>query len=151
MRQNNSSIHSLIFLLLMAIFILFSCKKEEKWVWCSDCTLEKITGTYEGTANHLRYVDSINFIETKAKESYATLTEENGQLKAQIGIVNLFALSVTGDYTNEYYIEIPGNKSQLSAKIWKLGEQIKLIGTAKKYTNDGDIYELIDFELFKTP
>ncbi len=150
MRKIYIPIHRFLFLILMVIFIFFGCKKEEKWVWCNDCTLEKITGTYEGTANHLRFVDTL-LVETKGKESYATLTEENGQLKAQVGIVNLFSLSVTGDYTDDYYIEIPGNKSRLSVKIWKLGEQVKLIGTAKKFTNDGDIYELIDFEVFKAP
>jgi len=82
MRKIYIPIHRFLFLILMVIFIFFGCKKEEKWVWCNDCTLEKITGTYEGTANHLRFVDTL-FVETKGKESYATLTEENGQLKAQ--------------------------------------------------------------------
>jgi hypothetical protein len=139
----------LIFLLFLVIIIFQSCKKEAEWIWCTNCTMEKIIGTYEGTANHLRFVDTI-FVETKGKESYLNLIEENGLLKVQVGIVNLFSLNVTGEYTNDYYIEIPGNRSRLSVKIWQKENQIKLIGTAKKFTSNGDILELIDFEVFKT-
>ncbi|MBW7846961.1 MAG: hypothetical protein H3C41_02610 [Bacteroidales bacterium] len=143
----------LSFVFGLLIFFVSGCKKEkETWMWCSDCTIETITGAYKGKASHLKYLNDSTYQETTDKDVYANLNSENSQLTVEIGIVNLFHMNFSGAYNNQYYIELPGSGGQFSAKILRHGEKIKLVGIAKKFhENHGvtETAELIDFEIYK--
>ncbi len=139
-----------VFLLIGLTLSITWCKKEEsKWLWCTDCQKIDILGNYEGTANHLKYINDTTYTETKDKAAYAELTDREGQLKVSAGILNLFNVEVSGSFGTQYYIEIPGSASAFSAIIWKKENEIKLVGTAKKLDSNGNLRELIDFELLK--
>ncbi len=141
-------------LVLLAIFMLGGCKKEEDqlWVWCNNCSLDQIVGNYEGKATYYDYVNDSTYTVEKEKDAWALLSEDNGLLEVNTGIVNLFSIRVTGSYNNQYYIEIPGPMRQFSAVIWRKGDALKIKGVAKKLRSVGgttEADELIDFELFK--
>lgn len=143
---------TLLFMLIVASPIS-GCKKEKSdWMWCSDCTIETLAGNYKGKADHLKYINDTTFNKTEGKDAYAVLTSEAGNLNVEIGVVNLFHMQLSGRYNNQYYIEIPGSDGQFSAKIWKSGNKIKLVGIAKKFheiQGHTETAELLDFELFK--
>ncbi|GAB1419810.1 hypothetical protein MASR2M12_25750 [Bacteroidales bacterium] len=143
----------LAFLSGLLFFMATGCKKEkETWVWCSDCTIETLTGSYKGKANHLKYQNDSTYHKTTDKDVYANLSSQNSQLTVEIGIVNLFHMNFSGAYNNQYYIELPGSGGQFSAKILRHGEKIKLVGIAKKFHENHGIIEtseLIDFEIYK--
>ena len=138
-------------LLLIGLVLSISCckKEEPKWLWCTDCQKIDIIGNYEGTANHLKYINDTTYTETKDKAAYAVLTDREGQLMVSAGILNLFNVEVSGSFGTQYYIEIPGSASAFSAVIWKKENETKLVGTAKKLDSNGNLRELMDFELLK--
>lgn len=129
---------------------MFSCKKEAPWEWCNDCSVENITGQYSGTGNIIKYTDSVHYTETKGKTVYLAIEASGSNIQLSTGVVNLFSVIVTGNYDNTYYIEIPGYRTRVSAKIWKRENDLKIIGTAKKFDSDNKLTELFDFEVIRS-
>lgn len=130
--------------------MLASCKKDTvPWEWCSDCTSETLAGNYEGTAKHLKYLDTIRFVETRNNPTYLNITLDGGMMVVENGVINLFAQTISGGYNNTYYIEMASGQERFSANVYKSGNKIKILGTAKKLGSQGNVNQLLDFEVYK--
>lgn len=138
-------------LFLLSLLTVPACKKEEKdnWQLCSNCPVELIVGTYSGKADHIKKIDSINYVTTQNKDAYLTITKASTGIALQCGVVNLFSASFSGPYQNSYFIALPGFSSSLNCRVWHDGENVKIAGTAKKLDSSGDTSELLDFEVYK--
>lgn len=141
----------IIAFLLISMLIAPACKKEEKdnWQLCSNCAVELIVGTYSGKADHVKKIDSINYVTTQNKDAYLTITKTSSGIALQCGVVNLFSASFSGPYQNSYFITLSGFSSSLNCRVWRDGENVKIAGTAKKLDSSGDTSELLDFEVYK--
>lgn len=141
------------FILFLPLLLLLSCKKEEAaWQRCEPCSSELIVGEYSGRATHFRYSDSVNFVQTISHEVYLTVEEEGSALRLQTGVVNLFYASLSGLFSNTYYLSFAGANQQLNATIWLKDGQVRITGTVKKtaVVNDQpELRELFDFEVVK--
>lgn len=145
----------LIFIVTASLFSLLlinlSCKKEEKnpWIWCSPCEIALLAGEYSGKATHYKYIDSLNYTETPNLDAYLNLGVSGSNVSVQCGIVNIYSASYFGHYQNTHYIEITGSFSRLSSIIWRRGEELKIVGTSRKFDSSGNTIELIDFEVIR--
>ncbi len=139
--------------LLLTVLIATGCKKEEadNWQLCSNCPVELIVGEYTGKADHVKKLDSLNYVTTRNKDAYLTITKTSTGISLQCGVVNLFGASFSGPYQNSYYITMPGFSSSLNCRVWRDGEKVKIAGTVKKLEGSGDTSELLDFEVYKKP
>lgn len=137
--------------LLSLLMLSIGCKKEDKnpWEWCNPCQTDLIFGDYEGKATHYKYVDSLNFIETPNLNAYMSLGSSGNNVSVQCGVLNVFNASYFGLYQGTHYIEITGSFSRLSCVIWRKGDEIKIVGTSRKFDSSGNTNELIDFEVFR--
>jgi hypothetical protein len=139
------------------VFIFFivisaGCKKETKdsWQLCSNCPVELIAGNYKGKADHVKRLDTLNYITTRNNEAYMIISATSTGIAVQCGVINLFGASFSGSYQNSYYITLPGFSSNLNCRVWRDGDKVKIVGTAKKLDGMGETSELLDFEVYKT-
>ncbi|PKP52965.1 MAG: hypothetical protein CVT92_06270 [Bacteroidetes bacterium HGW-Bacteroidetes-1] len=140
-----------LFFLGTLLVAITSCNKEkESWEWCNECQSDFISGSYEGIASHTRYVDSSNFIETKNKDAYVNIMDNGSTMTVQSGVINLFALTVSGQFQQTYYIEMGNNSMRFSATIWRKDNEVKLVGSAQKFNSNVELTEILEFEVFKT-
>jgi hypothetical protein len=77
------------------------------------------------------------------------LSASGSGLTAFTSVVNLFSSSISGTYTDGYYLQFAGNKQTFTSTIWKKENQIKLVGTVKKTDSEGEILEVLDFEVIR--
>lgn len=128
-----------------------SCKKEvqDNWQLCSQCPAELIVGNYAGKADHVKRLDTANYVTTRGKEAYMIISATSSGIAVQCGVLNLFGASFSGIYQNSYYLTMPGFSSSLNCRIWRDGEKVKIAGTAKKLDASGETAELLDFEVYK--
>lgn len=137
----------IIFLLLV---VTSSCKKDKAdWEWCTDCQQEAILGEYTGLANYLRFTDSVNFTQKNNQEVILKLNENGSGLLAFTSVINLFSSSISGTYTDGYYLQFAGNSQTFTSTIWRKENQIKLVGTVKKTDSEGEVREVLDFEVVR--
>ncbi len=140
-------LYTLIFILA---FGTISCKEETvDWAWCTDCQVTDVLGEYEGSGNHLRFTDSIHFIQKNNVDVTLKLSESGSSVLASTNVVNVFSSSISGVYDDDYYLQFSGNKQTFNATIWRKENQIKLVGTIKKTDSEGETLELLDFEVFR--
>jgi hypothetical protein len=108
-----------------------------------------VLGEYEGSGNHLRFTDSIHFIQKNNVDVTLKLSESGSSVLASTNVVNVFSSSISGVYDDDYYLQFSGNKQTFNATIWRKENQIKLVGTIKKTDSEGETLELLDFEVFR--
>ncbi|NOU48027.1 MAG: hypothetical protein HOO86_13330 [Bacteroidales bacterium] len=134
----------------MLLVLISSCKKDEaEWEWCTDCQQEAILGEYTGLANYLRFTDVENFIQKNNQEVTLSLKETSTGLQSATSVINVFYSSLSGTYDSSYYLQLAGNQQSFSAIIWRKENQIKLVGTIKKTDSEGEIREVLDFEVVR--
>ena len=137
-------------LVFLLVILAGSCKKDKaEWEWCTDCKQETILGDYSGLANYLRFTDVENFIQKNNQEVILKLSESGSGLLAFTSVVNLFSSSISGTYTDGYYLQFAGNSQTFTSTIWRKENQIKLVGTVKKTDSEGEVREVLDFEVIK--
>lgn len=133
------------------IIITLSCKKEveNNWELCSNCPTELLVGTYAGKAEHVKRLDTLNYVTTKDQDAYLTISATSSGISVQCGVVNLFGATFSGSYQNSYFISMTGFSSSLNCRVWRDGDKVKIVGTAKKLLSSGETSELLDFEVYK--
>lgn len=138
-------------LLVVVVMFAYACKKEaqDNWQLCSQCPVELITGTYAGKADHVKRLDTANYVTTRGKDAYMTISATSSGVAVQCGVINLFGATFSGSYQNSYHLTMPGFSSSLNCRIWRDGEKVKIAGTAKKLDASGETTELLDFEVYK--
>ena len=142
--------NGIIRITLLMLVLISSCKKDEaEWEWCTDCQQEAILGEYSGLANYLRFTDVENFIQKNNQEVILKLSESGSGLLAFTSVVNLFSSSISGTYTDGYYLQFAGNSQTFTSTIWRKENQIKLVGTVKKTDSQGEVREVLDFEVVR--
>jgi hypothetical protein len=140
----------IIRLTFLLVVVISSCKKDEAdWEWCTDCQQETIIGNYEGTASYLFFFGSDRFDRRDNIDAILTLSANSSGLQEATRVINLFYSSISGIYDSGYYIQLAGNQQSFSAIIWRKENQIKLVGTVKKTDSEGEIREVLDFEVIR--
>lgn len=138
--------------MILASFLFApGCKKQDgdNWQLCGQCPVELIVGEYSGKADHIKRIDTLNYLTTRNKEAYLTIAQTSSGISLQCGVINLFNASFSGAYQNSYFITMPGLSSSFNSKVWRDGSRIKIVGTAKKLNSSGETLELLDFEVYK--
>lgn len=155
---------NIMHLLLIIILVIghSGCKKDEApdWERCTDCSLEQITGTYIGKATLKEYDEESVLINTAhSDEAYLELSAfSNNSIGISVGVVNLFNASINAGWKSGEYTISSLSDGEFLAEIWRHGDQIKIKGINKRYSelvleNDSVVLvlrSLFDFEVIKT-
>ncbi len=143
------------FLLIFICFFLLTCQKdEEEWQWCIDCTVDDITGQYEGRATYVHVKDDI---EDKNLDAYLLIGKRtDGGINLLTGIEDLFAVDLSGPYNDTYYINLDNYSQTFSGTITKHNGRLRITGAAKRIYFDYSLNEnvtrdYIDIEVYQLP
>ncbi|MBU1009678.1 MAG: hypothetical protein KKD74_06040 [Bacteroidetes bacterium] len=141
---------------ILTILLGFTaCKKEKaSWVWCNDCTVADVVGSFEGTGKYLHVDDSLTL---EDQPVYLNLeAQDAGYIGAQVGVINRFATSISGKYNDTYYMSFTTSTESLDFNILRNGTALKMVGTAKHFylIDIGGqevkvVTEMLDFEVLR--
>ncbi len=119
----------LAFILLLVATIL-SCKKDkEEWPWCTSCSMDDIEGHYEGFASYYD-VDQEQAEHNLPAYLQISRQSDNG-IRVLTGLVDRFAVNLTGNYNNTYYISLGTNSQTFSGNILERDGQIRIQASVK--------------------
>ncbi len=135
-----------IILIAFSFVSLSSCKKEEEWEWCQDCTVDSLVGDYSGLATiHVDQGPDEPYLEIKDQEISIYIEEAHDQIRVTAQIRGVFTQSYFISYSDTYYLTYGDS---FNATIWKSDDQFKLVGVIKY----GDVtlyYQVIEFVVYK--
>jgi hypothetical protein len=140
-------------LILVLLAISLSCKKDkEEWPWCTTCSIDDIEGHYEGLATYV-HVDADEAEHNLSAYLQISKRSDNG-IRVLTGLVDRFAVNLTGTYDNTYYISLGTNSQTFTGNILERNGQIRIQASVKKLlydnkTNTWEVNEYIDIDMYK--
>lgn len=141
-----------LILLTFIVLTLISCKKDQpEWEWCMDCSWEQLVGEYKGKATRSVYQgENLPWLETKDLDITINIGGNSNNLLLNISIINVMNENYSIGYNDSYYLT---HAPIFSANIWKKDNEIKLIGSIKKYQEINpdtiSVVRIVDFEAIK--
>ncbi len=139
--------------ILVLVAISLSCKKDkEEWPWCTTCSIDDIVGHYEGYASY-SHVDDEETEQNLTAYLQISKRSDNG-IRVLTGLVDRFAVNLTGNYDNTYYISLGTNSQTFTGNIFNRDGQIRIQASVKKlvYDNKTDAWEVneyMDIDMYK--
>ncbi|MDP2236070.1 MAG: hypothetical protein Q8J88_06525 [Bacteroidales bacterium] len=137
-----------LILLTFLVLTIISCKKDQSdWEWCLDCSWEQLIGEYAGKATSSTFQgDELPWLVKEDVDISIIINGNSNNLQLNANIINDLNDNYSIGYNNSYYLtKAPG----FNANIWKKDNEIKLIGTIKKYQGINTTIKIVDFEVIK--
>lgn len=138
-----------LILITFIVLTLISCKKDQpqEWEWCLDCSWEQLVGEYNGKATSSTFRgDELPWLVKEGLDITINISGNSNNLQLNAYIINDLNDNYPIGYNNSYYLT---NAPGFSANIWKKDNEMKLIGTIKKYQGANTIIKIVDFEVIK--
>jgi len=149
MKFNFKIVTCLLFLLLFA-----KCSKDDnnddKWKYCTSCTLDSWIGEFTGTGNY----NNLNNNNSASNVPVTITIEETAPdyLTVNFQSPDYMSLNVSGDPESAYIISFAGSNTSVTSTLYTKDGVLRMNGNAKKFHIKTDTLvtdEIINFEAFK--